>query len=90
MQIAPRARLDDGLFDVVAIERGGWLGPLALTPALYGGGVLGRAGVHARRGRSIHAEALPGEGPVVLDIDGEALGQLPARFDVREGVLHLR
>lgn len=90
MHIAPDARLDDGLLDVVSIEREGWLGPLALSAGLYGAGVLGRPGVRHGRGRSVSAEALPGEPPVLLDIDGEAPGRLPARFDVRPGALALR
>ena len=90
MQIAPRARLDDGLFEVVSLEREGWLGPLALAPALYGKGALGRPGVHYRRGRSVRAEALPGEAPVLLDVDGEAPGRLPADFALRKGAILLR
>jgi diacylglycerol kinase family enzyme len=89
MHIAPTARVDDGLFDVVAIERAGTLGNLALTRHLYGDSLLGQSGVRHWRGRTIVAEPLVDE-PVLLDVDGEAPGRLPARLTIRSGVVRLR
>ncbi|MEM1417791.1 MAG: diacylglycerol kinase family protein [Myxococcota bacterium] len=89
MHIAPRARLDDGLFDVVSVERTTRLGQLALTRSLYGEGVLDREGVRFTRGRTVHAEPLDAA-PVRVDLDGEPVGRLPASFEIRSGVLALR
>ncbi len=88
MHVAPRAELDDGLFDVVAIEREGTLANLALAPYLYRGTLLGEPGVFFARGRRVVAEAT-GE-PALLDVDGEAPGRLPATFVMRAGALTLR
>lgn len=89
MHIAPEASLDDGLFDVVAIEREGLFGQARLAPALYRGALLEREGVFFTRGARIHAQAL-GDRPVELDVDGEAPGILPATFEMRAGVVRLR
>ncbi len=89
MHIAPRAQLDDGLFDVVAIEREGAWANLALAPQLYRGTLLDRPGVFFARGRTVIAEPTE-EAPVLLDVDGEAPGQLPATFEMRAGALTLR
>lgn len=89
MRIAPRARLDDGFFDVVGIEGLRPFEQITLAPFLYGGSVIDRPGISFRPGRRIFAEPLEAE-PVLLDVDGEAPGALPARFDIAEGALLLR
>jgi diacylglycerol kinase (ATP) len=58
---------------------------LAKLPLIYAGKHLDDPGICFRRGRLIEAEAAPGA--VLLDIDGEALGSLPARIDVLPGAL---
>lgn len=88
MRIAPRARLDDGVFDIVGMEQESWHAQLALAPALYSGDLLTR-GVFYQRARVVEAESLSAA-PVELDVDGEALGVLPARFTVRSGVAAIR
>ncbi|MBO6934022.1 MAG: YegS/Rv2252/BmrU family lipid kinase [Deltaproteobacteria bacterium] len=89
MHIAPEAALDDGLFDVVSLERQGIAEQLTLTKPLYDGTLLRQSGVEFTRGTTIHAEPLEGL-PVELDVDGEAPGRLPATFELRSGVLRLR
>lgn len=89
MHIAPKAEVDDGLFDIVGIERNGALGLVSLGPALYNGRILEADGVTFARGRKLEATPL-GEVPVGLDVDGEAPGVLPATFTVRSGVVRLR
>ncbi|MFW6051251.1 MAG: diacylglycerol/lipid kinase family protein [Myxococcota bacterium] len=90
MHIAPDARIDDGWFDVVGLETTGFGQQLRLTPHVYRGTLLGRPGVTFERGRRVRAEPVePGE-PVLLDVDGEAPGRLPAEFEMRAGVLRLR
>lgn len=89
MHIAPEAELDDGLFDVVSLERQGIAEQLSLTKALYDGTLLRQSGVEFTRGTTIRAEPLEGL-PVELDVDGEAPGRLPATFELRSGVLRLR
>jgi len=80
MYISPEARLDDGLFDVVLISDLSKRKLLSKLPLIYSGKHLDDPVCRFLRGRVIEAEAPPGA--VLLDIDGEALGALPARMDV--------
>ncbi|MBX3248139.1 MAG: diacylglycerol kinase family lipid kinase [Myxococcales bacterium] len=89
MHVAPTAAVDDGLFDVVALEREGVAGNLGLTRHLYGNSLLGQAGVRHWRGRVVEATPLCEE-PVLLDVDGEAPGRLPARFTLVANAVTLR
>jgi YegS/Rv2252/BmrU family lipid kinase len=90
MQIAPRAELDDGFFDVVGLENVDLAAQMRLTPHLYGGTLLGKRGVTFTRGRVVVAEPVHEGDHVLLDVDGEAPGRLPARFELRAGALSLR
>jgi YegS/Rv2252/BmrU family lipid kinase len=86
MQVAPGARPDDGLLEVVAIPGFAKLRLLAELPKIYRGTHLAVPGVLSRRGRVLEARPLGGEPPWV-EIDGEPLGRLPARFEVLPGAL---
>jgi diacylglycerol kinase family enzyme len=61
-----------------------------LTPRLYRGTHLGQAGVEHVRGRVVVAEPIEPTDHVLLDVDGEAPGRLPARFELKKGALLLR
>ena len=87
MQVAPDARTDDGLFDVVAIGALGRAGLLRQLTRIYRGARLRGPAVSVRRGRVLEAEPLAG--PVPIELDGEPLGFLPARFEVLPGALSL-
>ena len=87
MHVAPDARTDDGLFDVVAISALGRAALLRRLPRIYRGVHLGDPAVSVRRGRVLEARA---QGPrVPIELDGEPLGFLPARFEVLPGALSL-
>jgi diacylglycerol kinase (ATP) len=90
MHIAPRARIDDGLFEIVGLEAVDFGRQLALTPHIYRGTLLGRPGVFYERGRHVVAEPVEPGDAVLLDVDGEAPGRLPAELEVRHGALCLR
>lgn len=81
MKVAPGARLDDGLFDSVLVRgfkflefcRHGW--------KLMNGSHVTHPKVSVVRGRRV--EAWPEDGDeVLLELDGEQLGRLPATFEV--------
>lgn len=90
MQIAPRAKIDDGFFDIVGLENVDLTTQLRLARHLYGGTLLGKRGVTYTRGRVVLAEPVDPGDAVLLDVDGEAPGRLPARFEIRPGALRLR
>jgi diacylglycerol kinase (ATP) len=85
MHVAPEASFDDGLFDVVLVGDVPKATLLSKLPLLYTGKHLNDPVCRFLRGRVIEAEAAPGE--VLLDVDGEALGSLPARIEVLPGAL---
>ena len=77
MHAAPKARHDDGLFDIFVV---GGVGRRALAtdllPRVYRGAHLRHPAVRFFRGASV---ALDADGPFPLEADGEGLGDVPAR-----------
>lgn len=90
MHVAPDARPDDGAFDVVWI-RGASRGRLVRNlPRLYDGSHLALPEVSVRRGASVEIEPLGDGAEVCIEVDGEPIGRLPARFELLPGALALR
>jgi diacylglycerol kinase (ATP) len=79
MKLAPDARPDDGLFDVVLIGDVSKLDFLTTAPKLYSGRHIGHPKVEVLRGARVVVDA-----PVALPLetDGEVLGTTPARFEI--------
>lgn len=78
MLVAPGARDDDGLMDLVLVADMSRTALLRNFPGLYKGTHLGAPGVTLTRVRRLEAEA---DGTVYLNIDGEAGGMFPAVFE---------
>src|SRR3989440_418785 len=89
MKIAPNAKLDDGVFDVVAVGDMSALSILADSYRVYLGTHLGMRDVHHARAQQVSARPVAGE-VVKLEIDGELAGRLPATFEVLQGALRVR
>ncbi|MEK1873834.1 MAG: diacylglycerol kinase family protein [Rhizobium altiplani] len=89
MKVAPDADVADGLFDVVIIRGAGRLKVLTLMNSIYSGGHLKSPLVSIHRARLVEAWPI-GREPVPIDSDGEAPGQLPARFEILVGALSLK
>jgi YegS/Rv2252/BmrU family lipid kinase len=89
MKVAPAAELDDGAFDVVT------MGDMSLGDMLlhgldiYSGKHLRHPKVSVTRARRVRAEPLGGA-EVLLDVDGEQPGRLPATFELLPGGLKVR
>ncbi len=86
MHVAPAAAVDDGLFDVII------LGDFSKWEAIRDGMKIYR-GTHTThpkvtcvRARSVEARSSE---RVLLDVDGEQPGRLPALFDIVPGALHV-
>ncbi len=92
MQIAPHARPDDGLFDIVNFAHPSRLHLVPLLPSLYEGKHLTRAHVQSFRAADLRITlADPSLADrVLLDVDGEALGRLPLRVEMMPSALRLR
>jgi YegS/Rv2252/BmrU family lipid kinase len=90
MRIAPGALVDDGLFDVVTIERRSRVTMLKDFASVYSGTHLTKRGVghFACRHLELAPSTPPGGGRVFpLDVDGEPLGDVPLVVDVIPGAL---
>jgi YegS/Rv2252/BmrU family lipid kinase len=88
MHVAPNAELDDGAFDVIAIGDVSFFEMMTSGTRIYKGTHLALPKVTARRARTV--EALPVDGAeLLLDVDGEAPGTLPATFSVVPKALNL-
>ncbi|MGH8031625.1 MAG: diacylglycerol/lipid kinase family protein, partial [Luteimonas sp.] len=82
--IAPKARLDDGLLDVVLLKRISRIGLLRLFRTVYDGSHVRHPQVEYLQARSITVTE-PTPGPLVPD--GELLGRSPARFECLPGAV---
>jgi YegS/Rv2252/BmrU family lipid kinase len=81
MKVAPGARLDDGLFDNILVQGMRFIEFCLHGWKLINGSHLSHPKISLVRGRMV--EAFP-EGPedVLLELDGEQLGRLPATFEI--------
>jgi YegS/Rv2252/BmrU family lipid kinase len=89
MKVAPDAALDDGWFDVVTLGDFGFSDLLFRGLDIYSGKHLKNPKVTVTRARRVDAEAVDGA-EVLLDVDGEAPGRLPASFELLAGALKVR
>ncbi|MCR4425634.1 MAG: diacylglycerol kinase family lipid kinase [Firmicutes bacterium] len=86
MKIAPDARIDDGLFDVVIVGDLTRLGLLRNIPKIYPGTHLRNPKVRVVRARRLEVF---GGTESLLELDGEIPGCAPATFEIVPGALQL-
>ena len=87
MRFAPEAALDDGAFDVVAQVSAGLREYVGIRD-LYTGKMIDWPSVRHTRGQVV--EATPrGDHRVLLDVDGEAVGRLPAKVRILPAAVRL-
>lgn len=79
MRLAPGAMLDDGLLDIVAIERMARVRYLLNLPRVFLGAHLGVPGVHLERASEVLVSA---DRPMTMYADGDPIGELPVRVRV--------
>ncbi|QYZ68161.1 diacylglycerol/lipid kinase family protein [Neotabrizicola shimadae] len=87
MCIAPQARPDDGLFDVMLIREDRRIRPWDLR-LLYSGRILDHPAASLLRTASLEIRAADGSA-LPLDADGELMGVLPARLTCQPGALRV-
>jgi YegS/Rv2252/BmrU family lipid kinase len=90
MKIAPKASLDDGKFDIIAIGDLGAFKILTNAPRIYTGAHLSMQQVEYTLAKRISARAADQACEVLLEVDGELPGRLPATFQVVPRALRLR
>jgi YegS/Rv2252/BmrU family lipid kinase len=90
MHVAPHARVDDGRFDVVLLPPWGFTTLLRHGHRIYSGTHLSMPGVTEERAALVEAEPVLSGERILLDVDGETPGWLPARFELLPGALLLK
>ncbi|HET9052469.1 MAG TPA: diacylglycerol kinase family protein [Candidatus Dormibacteraeota bacterium] len=88
MWVAPDARLDDGLLDVVVIGDASRLRTVLESRRIYKGTHVGRPEVLVMRGREVRVTPRDTV-PFRFDVDGEAIGRAPATLRVLPGAVRL-
>lgn len=86
MEFVPGAELDDGLFHVATIGNVGRLEMLSLFRRVYAGTHISHPAVSMHVATRVEADS---DTQVFLDIDGEAIGCLPATFEIVPGVVRV-
>ncbi|HUL58561.1 MAG TPA: diacylglycerol kinase family protein [Anaeromyxobacteraceae bacterium] len=89
MLVAPEARIDDGQFDVVIWSGLGLRDFITKKRMLYDGTHVRLPNTRVLRAREVEVEPVGGA-QVLLDVDGEQPGMLPARFTLLPGALEVR
>ena len=86
MHVAPTARMDDGLLDVLAVNELSLLQALPKLVKLYRGRILGDPAVRHVRGARVRIETNP---PAVIQADGQIVGRTPAQFSLLRQALRV-
>lgn len=89
MMIAPGAVMDDGLFDVVVMGDISKAKVLLNSGTIYKGTHLDLDEVEHHLARAVRAEAFEGDPPVLIDMDGEQPGVLPATWTLLPKAMRL-
>jgi YegS/Rv2252/BmrU family lipid kinase len=79
MHVAPAARVDDGLLDVLAVDDLSLLQALPKLGKLYRGRILGDRAVHHARAARVRIETRPA---ATIQADGQIVGRTPAEFSL--------
>ena len=92
MRVAPQAIPDDGLFDVIVMGGAPKMRALADLQQIYKGEHLKNPAVRALRGRKVVAAPVAETRgrAVLIEVDGECAGRLPATFELLPRALNLR
>jgi len=86
MKIFPDADIADGLFEIAWGENLGRLELLRLVSLIYSGKHVGHPKVSMMRGRRLKAESTE---RVVIQLDGDVVGQLPVTFEILPAALNV-
>lgn len=82
MKIAPNARLDDELFDIVLVKGMKVWEFLRNVWKLYSGTHLSHPKISLIQGKKIEALPKHPDEDILIEVDGEQVGKLPATFEI--------
>ena len=90
MRIAPDAKLNDGFFDVVIAGDIHAIELLLKSYRLYSGTHLSMEKMAVLQGRTIRALPVDEKNTILLEVDGETPGRLPATMELLPRILRVR
>ncbi|EDM81432.1 hypothetical protein PPSIR1_39615 [Plesiocystis pacifica SIR-1] len=90
MWVCPDAAIDDGAFDCVEVTGMSRRTLVATLAKVFDGRHLRVRGVEHGRARSVEMRPVWDQAVVPIEVDGEPVGQLPARFELQVDALRLR
>ncbi len=90
MKIAPDAKLDDGLFDVINIGDIRTAKVLLNAYTLYSGTHVDLDEVKATKARRVEISPADRNSEIHLETDGELPGKLPVIYEIIPGALRIR
>lgn len=90
MLIAPNAKLNDGLLDVINIGDLGSVRILLNAYSIYRGSHEELNGVRSTTVKRVELKALDPSAPIPIETDGELPGRLPAIYEVVPNALRIR
>jgi YegS/Rv2252/BmrU family lipid kinase len=90
MWVCPYAAIDDGQFDCIEVTGMSRTKLTATLAKVFGGNHLRTKGIELRNATRVAFEPVWADADVPIEIDGEQVGQLPARFDLKRGSLRVQ
>lgn len=90
MWVCPDAAIDDGRFDTLEVTGMSRRTLVATLAKVFGARHLRVRGVAHRRAKQVELRPIAPTTRVPIELDGEDVGWLPARFEIRPAALRLR
>jgi diacylglycerol kinase (ATP) len=90
MWVAPDAQIDDGKFDAVMVTGMSRTKLAATLAKVFSGNHRRTEGISFRHATCVDFTPISDEADVAIEIDGEQVGRLPARFELRPAALRIR
>lgn len=90
MKVAPDAKIEDGLFDVVTIGEASAFRILSNAPRLYLGAHLRMDEVTHHHAKQVVARPQRKDEQIAVELDGELVGRLPVTFEIMPRALRVR
>lgn len=90
MWVCPQAAIDDGLFDCLEVTGMSRTKLTATLAKVFGGKHLRTRGIELRHATRVAFDPVWSEADVPIEIDGEQVGTLPARFELKRRSIKVR
>jgi len=90
MWVCPQAAIDDGLFDCIEVTGMSRTKLTATLAKVFRGNHMRTKGIALRHATRVAFEPVWDGADVPIEIDGEQVGQLPARFELKRGAVKIR